>query len=483
VDRRHFLRGAALASIGAGALVTQRTGQKIIEDLFPQVVTKDPATIFDPNEALSYFAHADTAQLLHLYNNFFGQITSLGAAALEKVQASVAQAQKELAAYDTAGQRRRHAAAAPALAIRQNSHSVDALLPTLAVHMQAISPSQVHTLDIHNEIIRGLLDPRNQVREIVLQNLVTALAPAQIGVGRFGSGQRAFFMQRAEHSDVLATLIEQTEVDPDGTLLRSYILQYLHSIRSVAELEEDGATRRMAQSLLVKLNSQADPLFLHQDALLRRLVGPRRPLSTPVQLTELVAAHGAAVTVHKIPFDMVESYALSYARYFQHVYSGMAGETADIMQKKINAFARDFDVGSIFKKSAMYERPILSTLPPDLAKFIEEQLVNAPTGANVHRSDEKRVVMMRQGLSSRSSGMEFAGSLAPDLRSRLLGALKSDDAVQLAGGIASLLGGLAMISEDEIIQGFSNRLQSPSTVRAIEDFVEKHESRSQNTDH
>jgi hypothetical protein len=125
----------------------------------------DPESIFvelgrdftTPDQVALAFSRADTGFLMASYSVFFPEfLAKYGPKAVDALQAA---AEKQKGVQP-----------------RQNPHRLDALPAVAAAHWvpRTNNPEMLHRLS--KVICRGLEDPRREVREIILQNLVTSTA-------------------------------------------------------------------------------------------------------------------------------------------------------------------------------------------------------------------------------------------------------------------------------------------------------------------
>ena len=156
MTRRHFgkavLRLLVFGGTGYTAFEAQRGGH-------------DPTSTFvrlglnysSPDKVASIFVRADSAFLMASYAVFFPEF--LRRHGFDAVDAIRVAADKEKKLYP------------------KDHHRLDALPSIAAAHLMPLARSEPTRSDLSLSVLNGLEDARREVREIVLQNLVTSVAP------------------------------------------------------------------------------------------------------------------------------------------------------------------------------------------------------------------------------------------------------------------------------------------------------------------
>jgi hypothetical protein len=156
LNRRQFgkaaLRSLVVATVGAGAsTATSANPHPVL------TFTRLGLDFGSPDDVAAKFVRSDSASLMASYAVFFPELLRRnGVGAVEALRSA---AQRQAKKY------------------RHDHHRLDALPPVAAAHLMPVTtdPDKRHYLS--ETILCGLEDPRREVREIILQNLVSSIAP------------------------------------------------------------------------------------------------------------------------------------------------------------------------------------------------------------------------------------------------------------------------------------------------------------------
>lgn len=473
MTRRGFLRAMGLSGIAAGSLMTQNATASIIDGIFPKIVPNNPAQIFTPDEAISYFVNADSAQLLHLYNNFFGHIVEVGPAVFDEMKLAVSNTEEVVAKI---GQnRRRQSGPAPDEKLLQlNHHRVSALVPTMAAHMQYLASDEDETKAIHAEIEKGLLSENPQITEITFQNLITSTRPSQFNKGQIAQGN-LFFAQTDGSNAILENIVDAIGGKSDTLIYRYHLITYLKNLCNLAQIAGDFRTATRCEQLLDKLAAEPNSISAYFRAVLDKSTGPSSRIVAAPQITELVSAHSVGRAKYKIPFALIEAYVLIYANYFQNVSKLTSSDEQAGMLRKMHSFMNDFDVYTVLEQSVRFKTDGFDQASDDLKNFIESDIL-AMKGIDSTQfaSEEGMVAKMRQDMASEVSGSNFMSELPQETRKKILDLIHRDDAESLVNGVSILLTGMTMLSNDPILERVVEQISDRNSQKEYSSFLEKH---------
>jgi hypothetical protein len=200
MDRRHFAKCAgrflACALLGGGYGIGKYSSEVDSDD--PILNFIDLGLKFgSPDEVAAAFARADSAFLMASYAVFFPELLRrYGSDSVKELQ-DAARRQKKLNT--------------------PNHHRLDALPSVAAAHQMRKTTAQETRQELSKTILQGLTDPRREVREIVLQNLTTSVAPDYDSIRFFSTSPevlaqlRRIVAEASENERLLSTALQCAE--------------------------------------------------------------------------------------------------------------------------------------------------------------------------------------------------------------------------------------------------------------------------------
>jgi hypothetical protein len=302
------------------------------------------------DEVAKEFVHADSAFLMASYAVFFPEFLCLHGTDSVALLEVAADKQKDYA---------------------KDHHRLDALPSATAAHLlqKTIDKEWRHTLS--KKVLQGLQDPRREVREIVLQNLMTSVAPNYDSL-RYFSVEPSIVVQIHK---ILQEARDNERFGSSATLCTEFLLN------ARASLKYRGATDKALKPYETAIEFAANVKVPHMQYL-STLIHLHGKTFRASQNVESLPPHSSEALIGWRQLDQQREYlsvlALSRAQVAYTVFRTASGKlaegpamtTADARRAlpKIINFFRAFEIAPLLKDGSVVK--LASVNEPQFAKFV-----------------------------------------------------------------------------------------------------------------